>query len=164
MSTNYYLKRKVSQERKDEVISLINGDDIESAAMLINEMMSEAKIHLGKRSGGWQFLWALNDERYYEPSQESIVKFIADEVNNNGSTIIDEYNEVIPLDRFWNEEIGESLRCGNVTDEDWMLANSIDPKKDWFSKHKKWAGKYDVNICGNFISEDGLKFSIEEFC
>lgn len=164
MSTNYYLKRKVSAGKKSEIISRIKHDEWDKASELFSEAMKYSKIHLGKRSYGWQFVWALNGEKYYKPSQKSINDFLSDEICKHGSNLIDEYEREITLDQFWNDEIGDSLRRGKITDEDWMLQNNIRYSRNWFGEDKKWAEKYNVNFCGNFISEDGLKFCINDFC
>lgn len=164
MSTNYYLKRKISTDKKSEIISHIKHDEWDKVSELISEVIKYSKIHLGKRSYGWQFVWALNGEKYYKPNKKSINDFLFNEIYKHDAILTDEYEREIPLDQFWNEEIGESLKHGKITDEDWMSQNNISCSRNWFGEDKKWAEKYNVNFCGNFISEDGLKFCINDFC
>ena len=90
--------------------------------------------------------------------------FSENEIYKHDAILIDEYEREITFDQFWNEEIGESLKHGKITDEDWMSQNNIRYSRNWFGEDKKWAEKYNVNFCGNFISEDGLKFCINDFC
>ena len=164
MSTNFYLKRKLPKQKKLDIISNIENDEWDKVYELVSEAKEETNIHLGKRSYGWQFLWALNGEKYYKPNEDSIDKFLFNEINLHNAKIVDEYDDEFTLEQFWNEEVGDSLRNGKVTDEDWITQNNIYSKRDWFGEKKQWAEKHKVNWCGNFISEDGLKFCIEEFC
>ena len=96
----------------------------------------EQEIHLGKRSYGWQFLWDYHNGIYFQPTLESIKKFLSqDEL-----VIYDEYGEKFTLDQFINEEVGSSLyKDKNHTD------GLGDPSLiDWH--------KY-------YFTNDGLRFS-----
>ena len=69
-----------------------------------NEMILDCipeRVHLGKRSHGWQFLWDFHDGRYFKANLESIKEFLKDKI------IVDEYGEVFSLDQFLNIEIAE---------------------------------------------------------
>ena len=71
MSTNYYLKLIPSKKRKRELIDAIEADDFSLISRLKMEMYDPIQlddgndiiggiVHLGKRAGGWKFLWNPN--------------------------------------------------------------------------------------------------------
>lgn len=74
MGTNFYARIIPKEEDKQKLIDAINDDRDD----LIEDLSSEFygyrnkytrkgnKIHLGKRSGGWKFLWNSNVIRYVE--------------------------------------------------------------------------------------------------
>ena len=116
MGTNFYkvLKPKYTKKQKAEINKKINEQtkklkeyfndndyidkyDIEDYHKMLNELQP-VKVHLGKRSWGWQFLWNHNNEKYYEKTLESIKKFLEED---NGF-IIDEYGERFTTDQFLN--------------------------------------------------------------
>lgn len=65
------------------------------------------KIHLGKRSGGWQFLWQTQPE-YYQESLKSIQEFLT----SGDYEIIDEYEESYSFEEFINSELKRCLYSG----------------------------------------------------
>ena len=70
MGTNYYLRKIPTKERKKELCDLINSDNFEDVKKQIQNTYGNYEviggeptggvIHLGKRSGGWKFLWNPN--------------------------------------------------------------------------------------------------------
>jgi hypothetical protein len=70
MGTNYYARIIPSVESKNELKNAINNNDYSSIEVLTNELYSAlhfdgdkfigGEVHLGKRSGGWKFLWNPN--------------------------------------------------------------------------------------------------------
>lgn len=160
MSTNFYLIRRAPRSKKQELIDLIENDHLTEAREVLSEICTETNIHLGKRSGGWQFCWYLNDEKYYGASEKDIRAFINNEVRTHNAQIVDEYGAVFTEDQFWNEEIGPCLREGiSIVDNGYYCNNY-----SWRDDAPDLFKKYSANIYGDFISEDGLKFSINEFC
>lgn len=75
MGTNFYLRVIPSQKRKDALKKAINNNAYGKIKELVQEMYTEPDpcwvdtnpqfgyLHLGKRSGGWRFLW--NPHLYY---------------------------------------------------------------------------------------------------
>lgn len=164
MGTNFYkiLKPKYTKKQKAQIIKKINEQtkklkeyfndndyidkyDIEDYHKMLNELQP-VKVHLGKRSWGWQFLWNHNNEKYYEKTLESIKKFLEED---NGF-IIDEYGERFTTDQFLNLEIGEAM----YNDPERFI-NGIQHDADgeltyaWF----KCSG-YE------FTTDEGLRFSV----
>jgi len=126
MGTNYYRipKSKEMMERHQKLHNRItrldwfnpslierNFSDIEdpknSWAMLNpwDEFTYDMKIHLGKRSGGWKFIWNWNSSKFYK-TKEELFKFI-----RNGR-VVDEYGELMDTEEFiqmalsWGQEDG----------------------------------------------------------
>lgn len=68
MGTNFYARILPKKEDKQELIEAINNDNPDLVEELTQELYGTrneysgigARIHLGKRSGGWKFLWNPN--------------------------------------------------------------------------------------------------------
>ena len=117
MGTNFFCVEKISRKQRSKIKSLLREyiglvDKVDTACDLhelhskYNEMILDCipeRIHLGKRSYGWQFLWDYHDGRYFKANLESIKKFLKDKI------IFDENNEVFSLDQFLNKEIADYL-------------------------------------------------------
>lgn len=58
-----------------------------------DEFLFEANIHLGKRSGGWQFLWNFHNDKYYS-SREELISFV------KSGRVVNEYGEELTPDEF----------------------------------------------------------------
>lgn len=110
MGTNFYAvlpvrNRKLINEEINKLINLAKDEDdfslVKEQLNHINNVINAnyTEIHLGKRSAGWAFLWDTNELKYYEPSLESIRKFIQD----SKATIINEYREIFSWDEFLAE-------------------------------------------------------------
>ena len=117
MGTNFFCVEKISRRQRSKIKSLLReyiglvdkvdiACDFHELHSKYNEMISDIipeKVHLGKRSHGWQFLWDYHDGRYFKANLGSIKKFLKDKI------IFDENNEVFSLDQFLNEEIADYL-------------------------------------------------------
>lgn len=111
MGTNFYAILPVKKRTTNKLRKLASKLDTQQLINLEDEMydihqdLKCYKVHLGKRSYGWAFLWDANDLKYYEPTLASIKKFIDD----NHAKIIDEYGEEFTWDQFINDEIKHCL-------------------------------------------------------
>ena len=90
MGTNYYAVPKADDETKAKILEAIKQELWDEARSLMPD-----SIHIGKSSGGWQFLFNHNEWRYFEKTQASIAKFLSNCV------IYDSYNENISPNDFW---------------------------------------------------------------
>lgn len=100
MGTNFYAHIPLrKRELKEKVIEAIDKEDLDEAEIIINEAKENHCVHLGKRSGGWKFLFNSNDEKYYECSKKGIEDFII----KNVAVIKDEYGSIYSLEEFWDE-------------------------------------------------------------
>jgi len=113
MGTNYYRIPTVSEmeERKARLQKRIAEMEMEPSDIERNfntipidenswdydspwtEFISGANIHLGKRSGGWKFLWNFHSDKYFT-DKESLFAFI------RSGRIVNEYGEEINQDEF----------------------------------------------------------------
>lgn len=149
MGTNYYAVKKVSNEKKKLMIELLMEDKYDDFDELYNSELK--KIHIGKSSCGWKFLFNYNHFKFYEPTKESINNFLS----NEDVTIYNEYGDKISIDKFWEMV---DLKKGGIDN------------KEYYSKYDKTFPymmleesipiellKYNAE-CYEFYS-DGLRFS-----
>ena len=111
MGTNYYRiptveemeQRKAHLQKRIEEMEM-NPENIERGFHNIpvdnwefhnpwTEFIENTNVHLGKRSGGWKFLWNFHNDKYYH-NQESLFEFI------NSGRVVNEYGEEIPGHEF----------------------------------------------------------------
>ena len=94
MSTSFYKTLNLRRDQKDHIIELINKNSYKQAKDYLEEFAPT--IHIGTRSGGWQFLFNLNKKVYYEDNRYSINSFLLEE-----GPISDEYGRLYTVDEFW---------------------------------------------------------------
>lgn len=58
-----------------------------------DEFIEGISVHIGKRSGGWKFLWNWNDSEHYD-TKEELFSFI------RSGRIIDEYGKLVDSEEF----------------------------------------------------------------
>jgi hypothetical protein len=111
MSTNYYKIPKASEVRVKylDLVEQINDLDIWSPNNIRNDFrtiergfdnlspwdvfLEDMKIHIGKRSSGWKFLWNFQDGKFYT-NKEELLKFI------RSGRVVDEYGELQDTEEF----------------------------------------------------------------
>ena len=102
MGTNFYIRKKLNDTEKEMIKKLIDEDKYDEAKELFPK-----KIHIGKRSCGWKFLWDVHNFNYFDPTPQSLIDFTRD-----WGQIEDEYGEEFTFDQFWNDEIKNFLDSG----------------------------------------------------
>ena len=151
MGTNYYLRQKISNDKKELMKSLIDQGDFNELKDMIPE-----KIHIGKQSYGWKFLWNANRFEYFEPSIESLYDFL------KSGDIYDEYGDKFDFDTFINKKIKITTGCDGL---EWCR----DHNERWWCSYEdidrfKNIHNVEVNTAGEFYIE-GHRFTIhDEFC
>lgn len=103
MGTNIYAiqKDKVAEWKSKFENSIKEAQDANLIGLLpiiesyYNERIHQ-KIHIGKRSAGWRFLFNHNDWRYYKTIDDLIV-FL------NQCEITTEYGEILSFKDFWSD-------------------------------------------------------------
>ena len=121
MGTNYYARILPTLEEKENLKKLIDSDDFYAIEKEVQRLYGEsteydkgAEIHLGKRSGGWKFLFNPNYERYYKLTKEGLKEFlnkpnviIYSEYFNSGTGIleyIDDPDKVNSKEYLWTPQ------------------------------------------------------------
>ena len=135
MGTNYYARILPTLEEKENLKKLIDSDDFYAIEKEVQRLYGEsteydkgAEIHLGKRSGGWKFLFNPNYERYYKLTKEGLKEFL-----NKPNIII--YSE------YFNSDNG-------------IMEYTDDPDKA-DSKEYLWTAKQFMDMAVNWGKEDG---------
>ena len=131
MSTNYYRIPKAGEVRLKylDLVEKINDLDIWSSESIMNEFrdiekgferwsawdefIDGLKIHIGKRSSGWKFLWNFQDGKFYT-NKEELLKFI------RSGRIIDEYGELQNTEEFIKMSLEWGQPDGYVYDENYI--------------------------------------------
>lgn len=135
MGTNIYARiNPLKAEREKFALKLKEVIDKNQFGMQdqIEDLIAEfncryAKVHLGKRSAGWKFLWQTNYD-YYDTTKESIDAFL----RRDDVTLYNEYDEILMPEEVWDEYASAE---GDVGDGG-----------------------------GEFVTEEGLRFSRYDFC
>ena len=153
MGTNFFLRKKLNQEQKNQVICVVENDQYMDA----REMLPE-NIHIGKRSCGWKFLWDVHFFYNYEPNIESLQNWL------KSGIIIDEYGKEFSFDEFWNDELEGWLDKGY--DSETYLKDHPEERVWWniseeIKRFKRQCPDIRVNSSGEFYF-DSLRCSIFE--
>lgn len=162
MSTNYFRLPKPSEVRFKylDLVEQINGIDIFSAANIYCEFrtiergfdnlspwdvfLENMKIHIGKRSSGWKFLWNFQDGKYFT-NKEELLKFI------RLGRIVDEYGELQDTEEFIKMALEWGQPDGCVLNQEY-----IDKHK---SNHLSYLSSYyDKEVDGLRVSSH-IEFS-----
>lgn len=158
MGTNFYIQQKISKQYKTQLMELVKNEDWdnlkENILSLIKENIPE-KIHIGKRSAGWKFLWNANNFKYFTPNKESLMEFL------KSGQIYNEYGEKFSFDQFINEEIAPFLSDDLWDIESYYKEGNIkfphiipsDKRMEFSETHG-----VNVNIYGEFYI-DNLRFT-----
>jgi hypothetical protein len=113
VGTNYYaiLTEKEINEKKIKLMQRVIDLDLSHKGMLNgftwyrskddydtvdpwSEFLEDVKIHIGKSSGGWKFIFNKNRWRFYSDIK-SLKQFMKKRV------IVDEYSRIVSFDEFW---------------------------------------------------------------
>lgn len=156
MGTNFYIHIPIKnrEKLKEEVCEAIDNNRIDDVIDKLQSIHEETFIHLGKRSGGWKFLFNAHNEKYYKCNKKSIDNFIT----SNNAAIQDEYERSYTLDEFWNDV--EDLKDG-IDLEEYYKEN---PTERYYPRHYNGPlSKYHPNQYDEFYN-DGLRFTVcDEF-
>ena len=161
MSTNYYRipKQKVVREKYLELVEQISYMDIFSPEQIYNEFRTIEKgferwsswdnfidglnIHIGKRSGGWKFLWNFQDGKFYT-NKEELFKFI------RSGRIVDEYGELQDTEEFIKMALEWGQPDGYVLDENYIAEQRKQP--NYRPSFINMSNYYDKEVDGLRVS------------
>jgi hypothetical protein len=131
MGTNFSRIPTVEEmeERKEKLLTRIKdmeltSENIERAYGYIpkgtwdqvspwGEFIEDSCIHLGKRSGGWKFVWNFHDNKYYS-NKEELFKFI------RSGRVVDEYGKEIEVEEFIEMALNWGEPDGHVFNEEYV--------------------------------------------
>jgi hypothetical protein len=126
MGTNFYRIPSVNEleTRRNRLMARVRRMELSASSVNSNfaienpevfedwtpwdEFSDSVKVHLGKRSMGWKFLWNFNDDKYFK-DKESLFKFI------RSGRIVDEYGNEMNQEKFidmalsWGKEDGYDI-------------------------------------------------------
>lgn len=102
MGCNYYAIKKADDELKTKICEAVNDNKFGLAMELMPK-----EIHIGKSSGGWQFIFNHHNWEYFQESLESLKEFLL------SCDIFDEYNRAISSDAFWELVKNKSASMGD---------------------------------------------------
>jgi len=127
MGTNYYIKRKLSEETIEKLKKLLDNHEYEEVKNSLPDL-----IHIGKSSGGWKFLFNHNNWEYYKNIEE-LKNFISK------NTLVDEYEREVSPTQFW-DMVSKKQDSGNLDAESyskrWEEFHPNDSKPDYMLKGK----------------------------
>lgn len=139
MGTNYYriptheeMERKKEQLIKDVQELSLEPSFIKDSFGVIpdgydkmsiwDKFTCDTLIHLGKRSGGWKFLWNFHDDGYYA-NKEELLTFI------RTGRVVDEYGKLQDTEDFIEMALGWCQPDGLWVNEEYCK------KQDYFRSH-----------------------------
>ena len=96
MGTNYYIIRKATREDKKKFHEMIDNEQYEELQNELYLFEKQNKIHVGKSSYGWKFLFDANNFKYYDKNEKSVWKWLKDNEND----LYNEYGKKISFDEF----------------------------------------------------------------
>jgi hypothetical protein len=106
MGTNIYARINPPKAEREKFVlkvkAIVDSDDLFALSKLEDLLQEFAwdypKVHLGKRSGGWQFLWAPNP-KWYDNTKASINEFL----HRDDVVLFNEYGEYLTPEQVWEE-------------------------------------------------------------
>jgi hypothetical protein len=203
MGTNYYAYIIPVEEKKEELHAAINNNDFYSIRDLVDEMysmveynwpskkISGGKVHLGKRSGGWKFLWNPNvytirgghfefsgSSKHYVPDPTTLLYLypltkqgLHDFIFRKDILIYNEYRELQDKEEFWKMALSWEQEDGWDDNTYQIWEKNRDPNfKEWASTGElinlleKEGYEFTSSAQSDFYS-DGLRFATSiDFC
>ncbi len=88
-----------------------------------NEFLNDAKVHLGKRSSGWKFVWNFNKNLYYS-NKEELFEFI------RSGRVVDEYGRLIPNEEFIEDALEWEQPDGLIYNKDYIKSHPLNASID----------------------------------
>lgn len=184
MGTNFYARIIPKEEDKQKLLDAINNNQYDIIENLASELYGNRNeytrkgnvIHLGKRSGGWKFLWNSNVIQYCDGYIDKetgkfvpVYKFdtvyplthkgITEFVMRDDVIIYDEYGELQPKREFLDMAFSWEQPNG-LTAKEYQENPKYDapPYFDCPRVNKKWED-FGVKVEYYDFESDGLRFS-----
>jgi len=111
MGTNFYRRRIPREEDYDRMSYLVSIKELDTLLDLLQGF--KEKIHICKRSAGWEILFDHNWGKYYKISRKDLENFLSEP----GTEIIDEYGKSYTCEEFWNMVDSWNSKPGLISDK-----------------------------------------------
>ena len=134
MGTNFYMKRILTEDDIQKIGELSTQRLFDELQNYVTEMNEE--IHIGKRSGGWKFLFNHQDGKYFDPRHQESLKAWLDDPHYK---IVDEYGEEYTFENFWQ-----------IT-RDWDARELVWDSTS-YNEYKRSRGNYYDTICSIVVA------------
>ena len=158
MGTNFYARHIPTESEYEEMQKALTSKQLDKLEELLHNAKHE--YHIGKRSGGWQFLFAphIKLRRGFGNSGEVVSPWentlgsLKEYLSRPDVEIYDEYGDKFTPDEFWDKEVGESLY------------NNPEKYINGAQYYKKYPDQVNVFFSDNteFTTEEGLRFSTDD--
>lgn len=113
MGTNFYKRYIPTEDDVQKINELTSKKMFEVLQEYVYQMNEQ--IHIGKRSGGWQFCFNHHKAKYFDPSnKENLIQWLQEP----GYEIVDEYGDKLSFDEFWNMVTGWNADPNNNWDDE----------------------------------------------
>jgi hypothetical protein len=147
------IKREQKMRMRLDAMDVINPSDISrrfrsievgewDSISLWDEFLEGTNIHLGKRSGGWKFIWNWNNGKYYK-TKEELFEFV------RSGRVVDEYGQQIDVEEFiimaleWGKDDG--------WDSETYYKDHPEHRTHWISeKHEEYIDGLRVSTSTDF--------------
>lgn len=153
MGTNFYAKRIPTQEQLNEISEFVTNGKLDTAQELISEI--NERIHICKRSGGWQIGFDHNWGKYYQPNAKSLTEFL----DKPNILIVDEYGEEYTFTEFWSMVLEWNANSHNyLTSKSYM-----DEYCEYYlctEDIRRVKEVFNIDTDCNDFEVDGLRFSV----
>ena len=158
MGTNFYCKRIPTQEQLNSIAKLVVSKQIDEAIDKLNEI--NKRIHICKRSCGWQVGFDHNNGEYYQPTRKSLEEFLS----QPDIVIFDEYNNEYTYEEFWKEIDEHNANPYNNYDSKKYIENQIkyNYPPDYICKSdiNKVKEIFGIETTVNDFYNDGLRWIV----
>ena len=157
MGTNFYCKKIATEEQLNEIADLVCANKIDESLNMLH--VFDDKIHICKRSCGWQMGFDHNDGKYYYPSRAGLEKFL----NRDNIQIVDENGNEYSYDEFW--KMVDEWNADETNDWDSacdIAYNTEHGYTTWICKEdiKKVKELFNIETNTNDFTVDGLRFNV----
>lgn len=146
MGTNFYARIIPSKDRKEKLKKMIDEDRFDDIKDEVADMYGESdewnenhgEIHLGKRSGGWKFLFNPNYERYYPLTKEGLINFL----KRDDVIIYTEYFSFREDDEYSKREYVDNPDSHHDKNYLWTAEQFMNMATNWgYDDPTSWDGK-----------------------
>ena len=151
MGTNFYRRRIPREEDYDRMSYLVSIKELDTLLDLLQGF--KEKIHICKRSAGWEILFDHNWGKYYKISRKSIENFLSEP----GTEIIDEHGKSYTCEEFWNMVDSWNNKPGLISDKDTVASG------DYYActfEKLRCKEKLGIDPLYNDFKVDNIRFAV----